>query len=140
MDHRTLGDKIGDSIAKFGSSWTFIFVATGILTVWVIINTFAFFSNIAFDAYPYVFLNLMLSCVAAFQAPFIMMSQRRCEVKQDQAYRFLFKEIKDLVESDLQLENQLYELSVQQSIQLEELKKFIVKSIDEIDEPDEMEV
>lgn len=134
MDDRTLGDKVGDAIAKFGSSWTFIFVASGFLAVWIILNSWMLFSNIAWDTYPFVFLNLMLSFIAAFQAPFIMMSQRRCETKQDQAYRLLFKEIKDLVESNLELESQLYELSLQNQRQLEDLKNFIDKSIDEIDE------
>jgi uncharacterized membrane protein len=94
-DERTFGEKVSDSIAKFGGSWKFIFLAMGCIVAWVAINTLPLFGIMRWDSYPFILLNLFLSLIAAFQAPFIMMSQRRCEVKQDMAYRGLFAEIKN---------------------------------------------
>ena len=75
----TLGQRAADSIAKFAGSWAFIFAFTGVLAVWMIINTIL--AAGAFDPYPFILLNLVLSCVAAIQAPLIMMSQNRQEEK-----------------------------------------------------------
>lgn len=98
-DARTFGEKVSDAVAKFGGSWTFIFLASGVVVVWVIVNALPLFGVIRWDSYPFILLNLFLSLIAAFQAPFIMMSQRRCEMKQDMAYRGLFAELKnELVE------------------------------------------
>lgn len=90
----TLGEQISDSVAKFGGSWTFILTSGSIIFLWVFINTLPD-SPIHWDQYPFILLNLFLSLIAAFQAPFIMMSQRRVEIKQDAAYRGLFAEIKN---------------------------------------------
>jgi uncharacterized membrane protein len=102
VDQRTFGERVSDAIAHFGGSWKFIFSFSMVLLVWVVINTLNVFDVIAFDKYPYILLNLILSFVAAFQAPFIMMSQHRAEFKQDQAYRTLFYEIKELVQKDIE--------------------------------------
>ena len=75
----TLGQRAADSIAKFAGSWAFIFSFTGGLILWMVINTIL--ASKAFDAYPFILLNLVLSCVAAIQAPLIMMSQNRQEEK-----------------------------------------------------------
>ena len=75
----TLGQRAADAIAKFAGSWAFIFAFTGVLILWMVINT-VLASN-AFDPYPFILLNLVLSCVAAIQAPLIMMSQNRQEEK-----------------------------------------------------------
>lgn len=72
----TLGQRTADKIAAFGGSWTFIISFGVILAVWIIGNT-VILSKHAFDPYPFVFLNLVLSCLAAIQAPIIMMSQNR---------------------------------------------------------------
>ena len=72
----TLGQKTADKIATFGGSWTFIISFCIILFFWVTGNAFIL-KNRAFDPYPFIFLNLMLSCLAALQAPIIMMSQNR---------------------------------------------------------------
>ena len=72
----TFGQKTADKIATFGGSWTFIISFCIILFFWVIGNAFIL-KNRAFDPYPFIFLNLMLSCLAALQAPIIMMSQNR---------------------------------------------------------------
>lgn len=72
------GQKTADGIAKFGGSWPFIFIFITVLAVWIIVNsTMIFFTP--FDPYPYILLNLALSCLAAIQAPIIMMSQNRQE-------------------------------------------------------------
>ncbi len=73
----TLGQRAADAIAKFAGSWAFIFSFTGVLVLWMIINTVL--SAKAFDPYPFILLNLVLSCVAAIQAPLIMTSQNRQE-------------------------------------------------------------
>lgn len=73
------GDKIADKITKFVGSWTFILSFSGFLLLWVIINLY-FIDNL--DPYPFILLNLLLSCIAALQAPIIMMSQNR-EAKRD---------------------------------------------------------
>ena len=75
----TLGQRAADVIAKFAGSWAFIFSFTGVLVLWMIVNTLL--AATAFDPYPFILLNLVLSCVAAIQAPLIMMSQNRQEEK-----------------------------------------------------------
>ena len=78
-DKYTLGQRAADTIAKFAGSWAFIFSFTGILIVWMVVNVLL--ASKAFDPYPFILLNLVLSCVAAIQAPLIMMSQNRQEEK-----------------------------------------------------------
>lgn len=75
----TLGQRAADAIAKFAGSWAFIFSFTGVLILWMLVNTLL--AAKAFDPYPFILLNLVLSCVAAIQAPLIMMSQNRQEEK-----------------------------------------------------------
>lgn len=75
----TLGQKAADTIAKFAGSWAFIFSFTAVLILWMIVNVLL--AANAFDPYPFILLNLVLSCVAAIQAPLIMMSQNRQEEK-----------------------------------------------------------
>ena len=79
MEKYTLGQRAADVIAKFAGSWAFIFSFTGVLVLWMIVNTLL--AAKAFDPYPFILLNLVLSCVAAIQAPLIMMSQNRQEEK-----------------------------------------------------------
>ncbi len=76
----TFGEKIADKVATFGGSWTFIITFLSFLVVWILINVFIFL-NKGFDPYPFILLNLILSCIAALQAPVIMMSQNRQEQK-----------------------------------------------------------
>lgn len=75
----TLGQRAADAIAKFAGSWAFIFSFCGVLVLWMIMNILL--AAGAFDPYPFILLNLVLSCVAAIQAPLIMMSQNRQEEK-----------------------------------------------------------
>jgi uncharacterized membrane protein len=74
----TFGQKIADKVASFGGSWTFIIAFVSFLVLWICVNAFILL-NKAYDPYPFILLNLILSCVAALQAPVIMMSQNRQE-------------------------------------------------------------
>lgn len=76
----TLGETLADKIAVFGGSWKFILVFGSVLFIWIIINTAVLLWK-PFDPYPFILLNLILSCLAAIQAPVIMMSQNRQEAK-----------------------------------------------------------
>ena len=78
-EKRTLGERLSDGLATFGGSWPFLICFGLGLLVWIVINSWR--DQSAFDPYPYILLNLILSCVAAVQAPIIMMSQRRQEEK-----------------------------------------------------------
>ncbi len=76
----TFGERMSDRLAEFGGSWTFVLFFLGVLAVWIAFNTAAMFWR-PFDPFPYILLNLVLSCIAALQAPIIMMSQNRQEAK-----------------------------------------------------------
>ena len=78
----TTGERLADQIAIFGGSWTFIIIFLALLLLWVVLNTIVL-THIGnpFDPYPYIFLNLILSMLAALQAPVIMMSQNRHAAK-----------------------------------------------------------
>ncbi len=78
----TFGQKAADTVARFAGSWAFIFSFIALMVIWMIINLLL--AVRAFDAYPFVLLNLVLSCIAAIQAPLIMMSQNRQEAKDRQ--------------------------------------------------------
>jgi len=81
-DHQilTFGQKIADKVASFGGSWTFIISFGVFIFIWISLNIF-WLVNKGFDPYPFILLNLILSCLAALQAPVIMMSQNRQEEK-----------------------------------------------------------
>jgi uncharacterized membrane protein len=74
------GEKMADGLATFGGSWTFLIIFAAILFIWIAINSFLLLKK-PFDPYPFILLNLVLSCLAAIQAPVIMMSQNRQEAK-----------------------------------------------------------
>ena len=76
----TFGQRAADKIATFGGSWTFIISFFIILAIWIAFNVWAL-HNKGFDPYPFILLNLILSCLASIQAPIIMMSQNRQEEK-----------------------------------------------------------
>jgi len=75
-----IGDKISDKVALFGGSWKFIIIFFIVLIGWIFINTHLIL-NKPFDPFPFILMNLILSCIAAIQAPIIMMSQNRQEIK-----------------------------------------------------------
>ncbi len=86
----SFGERLSDKIADFGGSWKFIIIFMSILVAWMILNSL-FLMNKGFDPYPYILLNLMLSCVAALQAPVIMLSQNRQEDKDRERAEYDFK-------------------------------------------------
>jgi uncharacterized membrane protein len=94
QEHMTFGARIADKVAAFGGSWTFISIFFTVMMVWVILNSAALFGH-HFDPYPYILLNLVLSMLAAIQAPVIMMSQNRQSskdrLKADLDYEVNFK-------------------------------------------------
>ena len=108
----SFGQKASDAVAKFAGSWAFIFSFIAVMVIWMVLNILL--AQRAFDAYPFILLNLVLSCIAAVQAPLIMMSQNRQEAKDrkraENDYRINLKSeliIDDLHRKlDLVLENQ----------------------------------
>jgi uncharacterized membrane protein len=76
----SVGDRVADAVARFGGSWTFILLFLTFLALWIGANSLIILLG-PFDPYPFIFLNLLLSCVAALQAPIIMMSQNRQAVR-----------------------------------------------------------
>ncbi|ANL47051.1 MULTISPECIES: DUF1003 domain-containing protein [Rhizobium] len=104
----SFGERVADGIARVGGSWSFIIAFLAFLGVWTIINTILLATR-AFDPYPFVFLNLILSMLAAIQAPIIMMSQNR------QAERDRFEAAKDY---EVNLKAELEVLSLHQKIDM----------------------
>jgi uncharacterized membrane protein len=76
----SIGDRISDRVVQFGGSWKFIIIFFLVLAAWIALNSHVFIFR-PFDPYPYILMNLILSCIAAIQAPIIMMSQNRLETK-----------------------------------------------------------
>lgn len=136
-DYLTRGQKISDKVAAFGGSWAFIISFFIILVIWILFNTIAPNSD-EFDKYPFILMNLVLSCIAALQAPIIMMSQNRQEEKDrkrsENDYLINLKaelEIRALDQKiDLLLEEQIKVLFESQAKQLEILKSIEKKLID----------
>ncbi|MBL0295039.1 MAG: DUF1003 domain-containing protein [Saprospiraceae bacterium] len=125
----TQGQKISDKVARFGGSWTFIILFMILLFFWILFNSISPKQD-NFDPYPFILMNLILSCVAALQAPIIMMSQNRQEEKDRQRgendYLINLKaelEIRALHQKiDLLLEEQIKILFKSQSEQIEILR------------------
>jgi uncharacterized membrane protein len=116
-DNRTLGERVADQIAAFGGSWPFIFIFLGIIIGWMIINT-VFISDIfhgkAFDPYPYIALNLLLSALAGLQAPIIMMSQNRAAARDEILAQHHYEEtqtIDQLLQANTDLTKHVHELT-----------------------------
>jgi uncharacterized membrane protein len=125
----TIWDKIADNIAKFGGSWFFILSFFSILNIWIVINSLTLWYR-PFDPYPYILLNLILSCLAAIQAPIIMMSQNRMEardrMRSENDYQINLKaeiEIRNLHEKiDHLMQYQWQKVMETQEMQLEILR------------------
>ena len=95
----TFGQKLADKVAEFGGSWGFIIFFMTFLVAWILLNVF-WLSNHGFDPYPFILLNLILSCIAAIQAPVIMMSQNRQEEKDRERSK---KDYKINLKSELEI-------------------------------------
>lgn len=130
----TLGQRVADRVATFGGSWTFIISFMTFLLVWIAFNAF-FLLNKGFDPYPFILLNLILSCLAALQAPVIMMSQNRQEEKdRERAKKDYMINLKSEVEIrllhdkiDHLIIHQQQELLEMQKIQLDTMKDLLLK-------------
>src|SRR6266576_4236664 len=126
----TFGERLSDQIASFGGSWRFIILFGVVLVLWIILNA-ALLLNRGFDPYPFILLNLILSCLAAMQAPIIMMSQNRAELRDrlrsENDYKINLKaelEIRHLHEKiDHLLRRQYNRLFEIQQIQIELLEE-----------------
>jgi uncharacterized membrane protein len=127
---RARGERLADKIAEFGGSWKFIICFAAVIGAWIAINSAAILQK-QFDPYPFILLNLVLSCLAALQAPLIMMSQRRMEARDrlrgEHDYQVNLKaelEIRHLHEKlDHLLKQQWMRLLEIQEIQMELMKE-----------------
>lgn len=134
----TRGQSISDKVARFGGSWNFIISFSVILCVWIVFNTFSSDAN-KFDPYPFILMNLVLSTIAALQAPVIMMSQNRKEERDrkrnENDYMINLKselQVRSLHQKiDLTQKEQMKVLYETQAKQLELLEK-IEKELQEI--------
>ncbi|MBL7937672.1 MAG: DUF1003 domain-containing protein [Bacteroidia bacterium] len=133
-DKLTTGQRISDKVARFGGSWAFIISFFVVLLIWILFNTLTPVKA-NFDPYPFILMNLILSCIAALQAPIIMMSQNRQEEKDrkrsENDYLINLKaelEVRGLHQKvDLLLEEQIKILFDSQAKQLEILKSIETK-------------
>ena len=124
---RTFGERVSDILASFGGSWTFVIAFMLFMSAWILMNSFL---KSRPDPYPFILLNLLLSCLAALQAPIIMMSQKRQETRDrlraESDYKVNLKaelEIRHLHEKvDHLLRNQSQRLFEIQQIELELLR------------------
>ena len=116
-DGMTFGERLADRVASVGGSWSFIIGFTAFLVGWALLNTLVLAAN-AFDPFPFIFLNLVLSMVAALQAPVIMMSQNRQAAKDRLEVRLDY-------ETNLRAEAQITQLGEEIAI-LQEQIRFLV--------------
>ncbi|MGB9661965.1 MAG: DUF1003 domain-containing protein [Moorellaceae bacterium] len=131
----TFGERLADKVAEFGGSWRFIIIFATIIILWITVNSIKLLWR-PFDPYPFILLNLVLSCLAAVQAPIIMMSQNRRESKDrlraEYDYRVNLKaelEIRHLhTKIDQLMTSQWQRLEEIQQIQMELMKELIGKS------------
>lgn len=128
------GEKLSDKVALFGGSWKFIILFLLVLACWIVYNAAAT-ESIAFDPYPFILMNLILSCIAALQAPVIMMSQNRKELldrkRAENDYLINLKaeiEIRNLHQKiNLLMEEQLKKLMETQTIEIKLLQELHLK-------------
>ena len=127
----TFGQKIADRVATFGGSWRFIISFGFFLALWIVTNVMVFV-NRGFDPYPFILLNLILSCIAALQAPVIMMSQNRQEEKdRERAQKDYMINLKSELEIRM-LHEKLDHLIVHQQQELIEIQKMQVEMMTDI--------
>ena len=128
---RTFGQIIADKVASFGGSWTFIISFFIFITLWIASNAFLLL-NKGFDPYPFILLNLILSCLAALQAPVIMMSQNRQEEKdRERAKKDYMINLKSELEIRM-LDEKLDHLIMHQQQELIEIQKVQIEMMNDI--------
>ena len=129
----TLGQRIADKVATFGGSWTFIIIFFTFLLIWMFLN-FWMLHNKGFDPYPFILLNLILSCLAAIQAPIIMMSQNRQEDKDRERAEHDYKiNLKAELEIKL-LSEKIDHLLVHQNKKLLEIQEMQIQYLENIEQ------
>lgn len=127
----SIGQKLADRVAGFGGSWTFILSFLGFVIVWILLNVF-WLANRNFDPYPFILLNLILSCVAALQAPIIMMSQNRQEEKdRERAKKDYMINLKSELEIRI-LHEKIDHLIMHQQQELMEIQKVQIDMMEDI--------
>lgn len=127
----TFGQHIADKVATFGGSWTFIISFGVFILIWVCINAF-WLANKGFDPYPFILLNLILSCLAALQAPVIMMSQNRQEEKdRERAKKDYMINLKSELEIRI-LHEKIDHLIMHQQQELIEIQKVQIDMMNDI--------
>ncbi|MFD2999089.1 DUF1003 domain-containing protein [Pontibacter toksunensis] len=130
-ENTSLGDRMADNIASFGGSWRFISIFFSFLLIWMLINVYVL-STRPFDPYPFILLNLILSCLAAIQAPIIMMSQNRKESKDRQRSEYDYKvNLKAELEIRM-LHEKVDHLIVHQNQRLMEIQQIQVDLLEDI--------
>ncbi|MBK6815429.1 MAG: DUF1003 domain-containing protein [Saprospiraceae bacterium] len=130
-DSITYGQHIADKVAIFGGSWTFIISFGVFLVIWIMVNAF-WLSNKGFDPYPFILLNLILSCLAAMQAPVIMMSQNRQEEKdRERAKKDYMINLKSELEIRI-LHEKIDHLIMKQQQELLEIQKVQIDMMNDI--------
>ena len=128
---RTFGQKIADKVAAFGGSWKFIILFGFFILVWIMANIYLLL-NKGFDPYPFILLNLILSCLAALQAPVIMMSQNRQEEKdRERATKDYMINLKSELEIRM-LHEKLDHLIMHQQEELIEIQKVQIEMMNDI--------
>lgn len=131
VDNRTFGQVVADKVASFGGSWTFIISFFVFITIWIGSNVFILM-NKGFDPYPFILLNLILSCIAALQAPVIMMSQNRQEEKdRERAKKDYMINLKSELEIRM-LDEKLDHLIMHQQQELIEIQKVQIEMMNDI--------
>ena len=127
----TFGQRIADKVATFGGSWTFIIWFGVFILIWISINVF-WFLNKGYDPYPFILLNLILSCLASMQAPVIMMSQNRQEEKdRDRAKKDYMINLKSEIEIRT-LNEKIDHLIMDQQLELMEIQKLQIDMLNDI--------
>jgi len=127
----TFGQRMADKVASFGGSWVFISSFGVFLVIWISFN-FYYLNNDGFDPYPFILLNLILSCIAALQAPIIMMSQNRQEEKDRERSK---KDYMINLKSELEiriLNEKLDHLIIHQQQELLEIQRVQIEMMDDI--------
>ncbi|MGC4039237.1 MAG: DUF1003 domain-containing protein [Flavobacterium sp.] len=131
IDNRTIGQKVADKVADFGGSWTFILSFFVFILVWIAANIY-WLANKGFDPYPFILLNLILSCLASLQAPIIMMSQNRQEEKdRERAKKDYMINLKSELEIRM-LDDKLDHLIMHQQQELIEIQKVQIEMMNDI--------
>lgn len=130
-DNRTFGQRLADNVADFGGSWTFIIWFFVLILIWIGANAFLFL-NKGFDPYPFILLNLILSCLASLQAPIIMMSQNRQEEKdRERAKKDYLINLKSELEIRM-LDEKIDHLIMHQQQELIEIQKVQIEMMNDI--------